>query len=235
MYADRVKGGRGRGRGSRPTPYSRPGGGEEAAADACTVFVGNLPYETTWKELKDHMKQAGEVAHADVMEGPDGRSKGTGLVRYYSEEDAAHAIETLSESEIDGRTIFVRADRGGGGGGKGKGKGSKGSKGGSKGKGKGGGKGGGDYTPREGKGERSGKGKGTPREGGKGGFRGEGGKGGGRGGGGKGDGAGRTGGGRGGGGGGRNKDFDTFGDMALSNGGRGGKGESNGIPVATSA
>jgi len=143
MYADRVKGGRGRGRGSRPTPYSRPGGGEEAAADACTVFVGNLPYETTWKELKDHMKQAGEVAHADVMEGPDGRSKGTGLVRYYSEEDAVHAIETLSESEIDGRTIFVRADRGGGGGGKGKGKGSKGSKGGSKGKGKGGkGKGG---------------------------------------------------------------------------------------------
>ncbi|CAN0311428.1 unnamed protein product, partial [Discosporangium mesarthrocarpum] len=39
------------------------------------VYVGNLPFEATWKELKDHMKQAGDVVKADVALEPSGRSK----------------------------------------------------------------------------------------------------------------------------------------------------------------
>ena len=83
------------------------------------------------------------------MSGEDGRSRGCGLVRFSSEEEAAEAIETLTDTELDGRQIFVREDKGGKGGakgggrggGKGKGKGDKGSKGGKgKGKGKGGGR-----------------------------------------------------------------------------------------------
>mmetsp|Transcript_40063 Transcript_40063/g.105360 ORF Transcript_40063/g.105360 Transcript_40063/m.105360 type:complete len:180 (-) Transcript_40063:654-1193(-) len=118
------------GRGSRPGPYDRP---EPEEADATKVFVGNLSFDTTWKELKDHMKAAGSVMHADVMTGEDGRSRGFGIVRFSTEEEAAEAIESLTETELDGRTILVRADKGGGGKGKGKGEGGRG-----KGKGKGG-------------------------------------------------------------------------------------------------
>lgn len=38
-----------RGRGARSEPYAS----EEA--DGCSVYVGNLSWDTTWKELKDHM------------------------------------------------------------------------------------------------------------------------------------------------------------------------------------
>lgn len=39
------------------------------------VYVGNLAYETHWTSLKDHMRQAGEVAFADILRDFDGRSK----------------------------------------------------------------------------------------------------------------------------------------------------------------
>ena len=34
---------------------------------SCKVVVSNLNYRTTWHALKDHMRQAGEVVHANVM------------------------------------------------------------------------------------------------------------------------------------------------------------------------
>ena len=78
---------------------------------SCKVVVSNLNYRTTWHALKDHMRQAGEVLHADVMVGPDGRSKGCGIVEYQAVEEAMRAIQTLSDSELMGRMIFVREDR----------------------------------------------------------------------------------------------------------------------------
>lgn len=39
------------------------------------LYVGNLAWGVTWKELKDHMKQAGRVVKADVATDPAGRSK----------------------------------------------------------------------------------------------------------------------------------------------------------------
>lgn len=44
----------------------------------CTVFVGNLSYEATWFQLKDFMRDAGEIIHADVVKFSDGKSKGCG-------------------------------------------------------------------------------------------------------------------------------------------------------------
>ncbi|EOD07506.1 RNA-binding protein, partial [Emiliania huxleyi CCMP1516] len=106
------------------------------------VFVGNLSYDTTWKGLKDHFARAGNVEYAEVLEGPNGRSKGIGIVRFGTEEEALAAIDELTETDLDGREIFrlpsspctrqVRADRGGsagkGGGGRGGGKGKGGGK-----------------------------------------------------------------------------------------------------------
>lgn len=56
----------------------------------------------------DHMSSVGEVAYADLMKQYDGRSKGCGIVEFSNVEDAKKALETLHDSLLDGRTIFVR-------------------------------------------------------------------------------------------------------------------------------
>ena len=45
------------------------------------------------------------------MEEAGGRSKGCGLVEYAQVEEAQRAISTLNDTELKGRTIFVREDR----------------------------------------------------------------------------------------------------------------------------
>lgn len=100
----------------------RVSGGEK---QSCRVYVGNLSWEVAWQDLKDHMRGAGEVVYAEVMTEPDGRSKGCGIVEYSSPEEAQKACETLNDTELQGRMIFVREDRetassGGAGGGQGR-------------------------------------------------------------------------------------------------------------------
>ncbi|KAK3253069.1 hypothetical protein CYMTET_37661 [Cymbomonas tetramitiformis] len=77
-------------------------------------YVGNLSFKTTWQDLKDHFRQAGQVVYADVMrEGnsSNGRSRGCGIVEFETAEEAANAINTLNDVECDGRPLFVREDR----------------------------------------------------------------------------------------------------------------------------
>lgn len=106
------------------------GGGGAAAGRAtggekqtCRVYVGNLSWEVAWQDLKDHMRDAGNVINSEVMTQDDGRSKGCGIVEYSTPEEAKVACEIMSDTELKGRMIFVREDRetssgnGGGGGG----------------------------------------------------------------------------------------------------------------------
>uniref|UniRef100_A0A7S4C666 RRM domain-containing protein n=1 Tax=Chrysotila carterae TaxID=13221 RepID=A0A7S4C666_CHRCT len=80
-----------------------------------SLYVGNLAWDVSWQDLKDHFKSAGTVLHADVMmEADTGRSKGCGLVVFANARDAENAIATLHDSELKGRQIFVREDREGG-------------------------------------------------------------------------------------------------------------------------
>ena len=87
------------------------------------VYVGNLSWGTSWQDLKDHMREVGDVQYAKVLQDRDGRSKGCGIVEFETPEGAAEAIEKLTDTELKGRKIFVREDRedgnkrGGGGGG----------------------------------------------------------------------------------------------------------------------
>merc|ERR1719440_1880748 len=74
------------------------------------VYVGNLPWSVKWQDLKDHMKQAGEVEFAKILtiDGTDwGRSKGVAYVRYATEEQAKAAIASLNQTELGGRNILV--------------------------------------------------------------------------------------------------------------------------------
>ena len=92
--------------------YSTAPGGKGGAGGGagCKLFVGNLSYDTTWQDLKDLMKTAGEPLRADVATGADGQSKGFGTVTFASTREAAKAIQALNESEFNGRIIEVRPD-----------------------------------------------------------------------------------------------------------------------------
>ena len=75
------------------------------------VYVGNLSWDTRWQGLKDHMRQAGDVVHAEVFIDSSGRSAGCGIVEFENPDAAEIAISTMNDSTLDGRTIFVRQDR----------------------------------------------------------------------------------------------------------------------------
>jgi RNA recognition motif-containing protein len=56
------------------------------------IYIGNLPALASWQDLKDLMRQAGEVIRADVGTTPDGRPKGNGTVVFADAEGARGAI-----------------------------------------------------------------------------------------------------------------------------------------------
>ena len=110
---------------------------------ATKLYVGNLPFQTTSDDLRDHFAQAGNVESAQVVEDRmTGRSRGFGFVEMTTAEEAAAAIEQFNGKDFNGRNLTVnearpRTDRGGGGYGGGGGGGNRG--------GYGGGGGGGGY------------------------------------------------------------------------------------------
>ena|SRR5947207_4288810 len=89
---------------------------------ATKLYVGNLSFQTTSDELRDHFAQAGNVESASVVEDRmTGRSRGFGFVEMTTPEEATAAIEQLNGKEFNGRNLTVnearpRTDRGPGGG-----------------------------------------------------------------------------------------------------------------------
>mmetsp|Transcript_17659 Transcript_17659/g.40908 ORF Transcript_17659/g.40908 Transcript_17659/m.40908 type:complete len:236 (-) Transcript_17659:109-816(-) len=74
------------------------------------VYAGNLPFRTSWQDLKDVFKAYGEVQRVEVAQDYDGRSKGYATILFEREEDAQTAIDALHESDFQGRKMLVRMD-----------------------------------------------------------------------------------------------------------------------------
>ncbi len=90
------------------------------------LYIGNLAYSTTNEDLEALFARVGKVESAAVvMDKFSGKSKGFGFVEMADSNDAAAAIESLNDSEFQGRRIKVAEARssgeqrgpGGGGGG----------------------------------------------------------------------------------------------------------------------
>ncbi|KAK2906934.1 hypothetical protein Q8A67_005919 [Cirrhinus molitorella] len=102
-------------RGNFGTPFGGsgqggPGAGGANARKGCQIFVRNLPFDFTWKMLKDTFNTCGMVQYADIkME--NGKSKGCGVVRFDSPETAERACRTMNGYRLNGREIDVRIDR----------------------------------------------------------------------------------------------------------------------------
>ena len=75
---------------------------------ATKLYVGNLPFQTTSDDLREHFAQAGNVESAQVVEDRmTGRSRGFGFVEMSTKEEGAAAIEKFNGQELGGRTLKV--------------------------------------------------------------------------------------------------------------------------------
>jgi len=77
-------------------------------APGCQLYIGNLPYQAGWQELKDLFRTAGNIVRADINMGPDGRPKGSGIVIFDSPQDAQNACQMYNGFDWNGRVIEVR-------------------------------------------------------------------------------------------------------------------------------
>ena len=87
------------------------------------IYVGNLSYDTTDRELEAAFAAYGAVTSARIATDRDtGRPRGFGFVEMANQTEAEAAIAALNGTQLQGRTLNVnearpREDRGGGGGG----------------------------------------------------------------------------------------------------------------------
>ncbi|KAJ8312233.1 hypothetical protein KUTeg_009606 [Tegillarca granosa] len=91
-------------------------GGPPSRRSEYRVLVSGLPPSGSWQDLKDHMREAGDVCYADVYK------DGTGVVEFLRKEDMKYAVRKLDDSKFrshEGEVSYVRVKedyRGGGGG-----------------------------------------------------------------------------------------------------------------------
>ncbi len=72
------------------------------------LYVGNLAFETSGENLRQHFAQAGTVESATVVEDRDtGRSRGFGFVEMASKEEGEAAIAQFNGNDLNGRNLTV--------------------------------------------------------------------------------------------------------------------------------
>lgn len=77
-----------------------------------SVYIGNLPYDTTEEQVVELFKQFGEVNRAALVKDREtGRPRGFGFVEMPNDDEARKAIEELSGKEYEGRPLTVNEAR----------------------------------------------------------------------------------------------------------------------------
>lgn len=70
------------------------------------LIVENLSSRVSWQDLKDYMRQAGEVTYADAHK----QNRNEGVVEFATLKDMKTAIEKLDDTELNGRRIRLVED-----------------------------------------------------------------------------------------------------------------------------
>jgi len=90
-----------RGRGSWLDKYGAP------TRTEYRLIVENLSSRVSWQDLKDYMRQAGEVTYADAHK----RRRNEGVIEFESYSDMKSAYNKLNNTELGGRKIKLIEDR----------------------------------------------------------------------------------------------------------------------------
>jgi len=88
------------------------GRGPPARRSQYRVAVTGLPPSGSWQDLKDHMREAGDVCYADVYK------DGTGVVEFLRYDDMKNSIRKLDDSKFrshEGEASYIRVKEGDGG------------------------------------------------------------------------------------------------------------------------
>lgn len=64
-----------------------------------------------WQDLKDLFKERGDPTHATVLLDSNNRSRGFGLVRFNTFEEAEEAVAEVNGMDVSGRVLTVRLDK----------------------------------------------------------------------------------------------------------------------------
>lgn len=67
-----------------------------------TSLCPGLPQSGSWQDLKDHMREAGDVCYADVYR------DGTGVVEFVRKEDMTYAVRKLDNTKFRSHEVCVR-------------------------------------------------------------------------------------------------------------------------------
>lgn len=107
MYRDRNRGYR-----NNPMQRRRQGGGGRDKYGPPTrteyrLIVENLSSRVSWQDLKDYMRQAGEVTYADAHK----QRRNEGVVEFASYSDMKNAIDKLDDTDLSGRRIKLVEDK----------------------------------------------------------------------------------------------------------------------------
>ncbi|XP_028982654.1 serine-arginine protein 55 isoform X3 [Diachasma alloeum] len=71
------------------------------------LTVENLSTRVSWQDLKDYMRQAGEVTYADAHK----QRRNEGVVEFATYSDLKNAIDKLDDTELNGRRIRLVEDK----------------------------------------------------------------------------------------------------------------------------
>ncbi|CAH1389594.1 unnamed protein product [Nezara viridula] len=96
---------RNRGGASMGSGFGGRGRGPPARRSQYRVIVSGLPPSGSWQDLKDHMREAGDVCFADVFK------DGTGVVEFLRYDDMKYAYKKLDDSRFrshEGETSYIR-------------------------------------------------------------------------------------------------------------------------------
>jgi RNA recognition motif-containing protein len=99
--------------GGRRQKNNRRGGQKPVSADGSVeIYVGNLSYDVTQKDLEECFEAYGKVASVRLIENKfNGKSKGFGFVEMADRGEAMAAISALEGKEYKGRKIVVNEAR----------------------------------------------------------------------------------------------------------------------------
>ena len=70
------------------------------------LIVENLSTRTSWQDLKDYMRQAGEIMYTNTHH----QRSGEGIVEFGQRSDMEWAMDKLDGTELDGRKIRLIDD-----------------------------------------------------------------------------------------------------------------------------
>jgi len=71
------------------------------------LIVENLSSRVSWQDLKDYMRQAGEVTYADAHK----QRRNEGVVEFASFSDMKNALDKLDDTDLSGRRIKLIEDK----------------------------------------------------------------------------------------------------------------------------